>query len=87
MKGYFVQEFPINTKGDPFYLVSINQYVKLDIDYCSNDKYCNLINKLNQLTHRKIELEEKHWIVPLSQDEKNEYKREAKLIEGKNQIT
>lgn len=83
IEGIFVQEFYINTKGNPFYLVKINQYVKLELDYNSNRNYRKWIENLNKLIQRKTELEKSHWIAPLSQDEKTEYKKEAKLIAGK----
>ncbi|WP_201595085.1 DUF2357 domain-containing protein [Psychrobacter fulvigenes] len=49
-------------------------------------EYTNLVNKLQEMETRKVKLEEKDWMEPLTYKEEQELKKEASILERRTEI-
>ncbi len=88
-KRYF-KESNTNTESQSDVRVTdifeFNKITWIDFDINNIYEYTNLVNKLKQMNTRKIQLEAKNWIEPLTYKEKQELKKEASTLERRTEI-
>lgn len=58
----------------------------IDFDINNIYEYTNLVNKLQEMETRKVKLEEKDWMEPLTYKEEQELKKEASILERRTEI-
>lgn len=67
-------------------IFKFNKITWIDFDINNIYEYTKLANKLKEMETRKVQLEEKNWTEPLNYKEKQEFNKEASILERRTEI-